>query len=201
MNLNNFLSVLTGEVSSGGGRVLESGENDDIFLYFVDHGSYGIVSLPSDYLDALTLQKTIASMHAKRKFKRLLIYLESCYSGSMFQDYLPQNMSVMAVTASNSTEPSFACFYDRTLNTFLADVFSYTWMRNSEQSDHKTESILDQILFVTNNTADYSHTSVFGDDAIKDMKLSSFQGGLILSEDFDELLLYNVTKVSHVQTR
>ena len=176
VNLKNFLSVLTGNKKDASGKVLESGEEDDIFLYFADHGAYGMVSMPTDYLDAPTLKKTLVTMHEKRLFKNMLIYLETCYSGSMFQDYLPQDLGVMAVTASNSTQPSYACFYDETLKTFLADVFSYSWMENSEQRNHKSESILDQILYVTNRTADYSQTSVFGNSEMKQLKIGQFQG-------------------------
>ena len=186
MNLKNFLSVLSGDEKEASGKVIKSGPEDDIFLYFVDHGAYGIVSLPADYLDAQTLKETLVTMHEKRQFRRMLIYLEACYSGSMFQDYLPQDIGVMAVTASNSTQPSYACFYNETLDTFLADVFSYSWTTNSEQRNHKTESILDQILYVTNTTADYSQTSVFGKLDIEKMNIAQFQGSY---EPKDSLML------------
>ena len=59
----------------------------------------------------------------------MLIYLESCESGSMFEGFLPTDLDILAVTASNSTESSYACFYNETMNTFLADVFSYRKLR------------------------------------------------------------------------
>ena len=50
----------------------------------------------------------------------------------MFEDSLPPDIDVLAVTAADATEPSFACFYDAELGTFLADVFSISWMEDSE---------------------------------------------------------------------
>ena len=109
----------------GSGRVFETGEFDDIFIYFVDHGAKESISFPSSNLDAKTLQKTLMQMHSKRLYNKMLIYLESCESGSMFEGFLPTDLNILAVTASNSTESSYACFYNETMNTFLADVFSY----------------------------------------------------------------------------
>jgi len=74
------------------------------------------------------------------------------------------------------TESSYACFYNETMNTFLADVFSYSWMVNSEQSKHSVASLSEQILFVMNRTSNYAHTSVYGDVNIENEKIGRFQG-------------------------
>ncbi|XGW30771.1 hypothetical protein V3C99_009605 [Haemonchus contortus] len=47
----NFLAVLRGDedaVKGGNGRVIESSEYDRIFVFFVDHGSTGVVAFPND---------------------------------------------------------------------------------------------------------------------------------------------------------
>ena len=81
-----------------------------------------MVSFPHDFLSAQTLGATLKLMHQNQRYKQILFYLESCESGSMFQD-LPGDINVLAFTASNATAPSFACYYDHSLETFLADVF------------------------------------------------------------------------------
>ena len=122
----NFLSVLRGDKAAvrgvGSGAVLESGPDDDVFIYFADHGAFGIVSFPHDFLSSETLVATLGLMQESQRFKQVLFYLEACESGSMFLN-LPESLRVLAVTASNSTAPSYACYYDQTLETFLADVF------------------------------------------------------------------------------
>ena len=57
----------------------------------------------------------------------------------MFEDSLPLDIDVLAVTAADATEPSFACFYDSELGTFLADVFSISWMEDSESGGREEE--------------------------------------------------------------
>ena len=69
----------------GSGKVLQSGPNDDVFIYFADHGAFGIVSFPHDFLSAQTLQETFELMHKNQRYKQILFYLEACESGSMLQ--------------------------------------------------------------------------------------------------------------------
>uniref|UniRef100_A0A7I5EC98 Legumain n=1 Tax=Haemonchus contortus TaxID=6289 RepID=A0A7I5EC98_HAECO len=47
----NFLAVLRGDrdaVKGGNGRVIQSSENDRIFVFYADHGSTGLVAFPND---------------------------------------------------------------------------------------------------------------------------------------------------------
>ena len=98
----------------------------------------------------------------------------------MFEDSLPPDIDVLAVTAADATEPSFACFYDAGLGTFLADVFSISWMEDSESGgrgeEGEEESLLEQIRRVRSRTAEWSHTSVYGDTAMETLSLATFQG-------------------------
>ena len=49
VNSDNFLAVLTGNQSDvpKGKKVLNSTENDDVFINFADHGGPGILEMPS----------------------------------------------------------------------------------------------------------------------------------------------------------
>jgi legumain len=53
VNLKNFKSIMEGnakEVTGGNGRVLKSTANDEVFLFYADHGSMGLVSFPAGIL-------------------------------------------------------------------------------------------------------------------------------------------------------
>jgi len=68
----NFLAILEGDkskVKGGNGRVLESGENDQVFLNFADHGGSGLIAFPSHYLYAKDLISTFAKMTEMKKYK------------------------------------------------------------------------------------------------------------------------------------
>merc|ERR1719329_1601805 len=101
VNPDTFVGILTGE---GSGKVLGSTENDEVFVFFADHGAPGLISFPNDVLHQLDLQAALQKMSDAKMFNKLVFYLETCDSGSMFQ-----NMSipgVYAVTAAGPNEPS-----------------------------------------------------------------------------------------------
>ena len=187
-----FLSVLQGDKDGvkgrGSGKVLESGPEDHLFVYFADHGASGIVAFPSDYLDAVALNRTLQDMAEKRRFAKMLFYLESCESGSMFEGVLAPDIGVLAVTASNSTSPSFAANYDARLNTFLADEFSLAWMQETELRGNK-ESILEQAQAVANKIEKYSKPGIYGELDLEGKRVADFQGeGEAAGDSWDEEL-------------
>ena len=70
-------------------------------------------------------------MHAAKMYKKMLIYWESCESGSMFNNLLPTDINVLAVTASNPSEPSYPCYNGpepHLHGLLLGDEFSIRWM-------------------------------------------------------------------------
>ena len=74
----NFLHVLEGNKTAmsgkGTGRVLESTTDDNVFLYFADHGAPGLIAFPSKYLYADQLMATFKKMEGH--FKKFVFYLE-----------------------------------------------------------------------------------------------------------------------------
>ena len=52
-----------------------------------------------------------------------VMYIEACESGSMFDQTLPSDINVMALTAANGSTSSYACYYDRARKTYLGDLF------------------------------------------------------------------------------
>lgn len=56
VNPTMFKNVLLGNKSAvagkGSGRVLESTANDNVFIYFCDHGAAGLIAFPNHYLYA-----------------------------------------------------------------------------------------------------------------------------------------------------
>eukprot|EP00966_Prymnesium_polylepis_P053795 1243336-Prymnesium_polylepis.1 len=96
-----FLKVLTDDTSAGG-RVLTSGQDDDVFMYFADHGGVGILAFPnfakgpffSRAVHADELNDTLKTMKSKKMFKRLVFYVEACESGSIFDGLLDPAIDV-----------------------------------------------------------------------------------------------------------
>ncbi|TKS87096.1 Legumain [Collichthys lucidus] len=173
----NFLAVLKGDSSNirgGSGKVLKSGPNDHVFVYFTDHGAPGILAFPNDDLNVQDLQDTIKYMHDNKKYKKMVFYIEACESGSMMTD-LPADIDVYATTAANAHESSYACYYDEKRDTYLGDWYSVNWMEDSDVEDLRKETLLKQFKIVKSHT-NTSHVQQFGNKTLAHMKVMAFQG-------------------------
>ncbi|TKR86769.1 hypothetical protein L596_011289 [Steinernema carpocapsae] len=173
VNSETFLRVLAGE---GKGKVIRSGPNDNIFLFYADHGGIGILSMPVGRL--FTRSDLIFNLKAKKEaggYRRLVVYLESCEGGSMFQDF-PKNLDVYAMTASNSFESSYAVLCSEYLPC-LADEFSLNWMTDSEMKGIFNRQIQEQFKNAKQHTV-ASHVSEYGNFEIRNDQIAEFQGSL-----------------------
>lgn len=174
---DNFIAVLTGSAS---GKKLESTEEDNVFIYFVDHGAPGLIAFPSSEMHATELQKVLQQMSDAKMFKKLVFYLETCESGSMFEDMNIPN--VYAVSAANPTEPSWGtyCGSDAKvngvdINSCLGDLFSVSWIEDSEASDITVESLDDQFTTLVTKVTQ-SHPSQWSDTSFTSDHVSDFIG-------------------------
>ncbi|XP_036406867.1 legumain-like [Megalops cyprinoides] len=154
VSAKNFLAVLEGDESSvtkrGPKKVIKSGSNDTIFVYLSDHGSNGIFAFPKNQLYATDLIDTVKKMNSNQQFSQMVIYVESCHSGSLLSQ-LPKNINVYAVSASKPDEASQACYYDEMRNAWLADVFTACWLHHSKTVDLKKTTFQDQFAYLKRN--------------------------------------------------
>jgi legumain len=100
-------------------------------------------------------------MHAQNKYKQLVIYIESCESGSMLQS-VATNINVYGTTASNAVESSYACYFDATRSAYLGDLYSVNWMEDSDVEDLSKETLFQQFTLVKART-NLSHVMQYGD--------------------------------------
>jgi len=177
----NFLSVLKGDFKAmhgkGSGKVILSNSDDHVFVYYADHGNSGFIAFPvGGMLYSNDLLDTISTMHQQDKYKKMVFYIEACYSGSMFIKKLQKDIGVYAVTAANDHESSWSCYYDEKRRTSLADDFSIKWMLDSEQHGTKHRTLAEQFQAVKSQVR-LSHVCNFGDaNGMGGMSLSEFQG-------------------------
>jgi legumain len=174
----NFLAALSGNSEAvkgiGSGKVIKSGPHDHVFVNFADHGAPGLIAFPNDELYARDLMQTILSMHSDKKYGQMVLYIEACESGSMFDNLLPNNISVFATTAANPHESSYACYYDSKRNTYLGDVYSVNWMEDSDKEDLRAETLQKQFQIVKTET-NTSNVMEYGDMAISKQPVADFQ--------------------------
>lgn len=166
VNANNFIAALLGDkaaLTGGSGKVVDSGPNDHIFVFYSDHGGAGVVGMPSyPYLYADDLIDALKKKHALGSYKSLVFYLEACESGSMFEGILPDGLNIYATTASNAWESSWGTYcpgedaippeYD----TCLGDLYSISWMEDSEKRNLRAETLKQQYELVKKRTGSNS---------------------------------------------
>jgi len=109
--------------------------------------------------------------------------MEACESGSMFPQ-LASSSKALAVTASNAKESSWGTYCGsaakvngKNVGSCLGDLFSVSWMEDSDKGALTTETLKEQIARVTQLT-NKSHVEVFGDKSFESEPIGNFETGL-----------------------
>uniref|UniRef100_A0A8C1ZX03 legumain n=1 Tax=Cyprinus carpio TaxID=7962 RepID=A0A8C1ZX03_CYPCA len=171
----NFLAALKGDssaVKKSNPKVITSGGNDTLFIYLSDHGGSNTFCFPKGTLHAHDLIETIKEMARNYKFSKMVIYMESCESGSMFTT-LPDNVHVYAVTSARAHENGYACYFDSVRKTYLSDEFSAVWMHYTEANDLDKKTFRDQFSYLQEKMQK-SRSCRFGDKTVCEDPISVF---------------------------
>nr|XP_043627399.1 vacuolar-processing enzyme-like [Erigeron canadensis] len=200
VNVNNFFAVLLGDkskVKGGSGKVVDSGPDDRIFVYYSDHGGPGVLGMPTlPFLYADDLNKVLKQKHAAGTYKSLVFYLESCESGSIFDGLLPQGLNIYATTASNPYESSWGTYCPEDFpspppeyDTCLGDMYSIAWMEDCDVHNLRTETISQQYKLVkertlTDNSIYGSHVMQYGDMPLSKDNLYLYMGTNPANDNF-----------------
>ncbi|KAF7810139.1 vacuolar-processing enzyme [Senna tora] len=189
----NLYAVILGDktrLKGGSGKVINSKPNDRIFIYYSDHGGPGVLGMPNTpNLYAMDFIEVLQKKHASGGYKEMVIYVEACESGSLFEGIMPKDINVYVTTASNAQELSFGTYCPgmdpsppSDFPTCLGDLFSVAWMEDSESHNLKRETLQQQYQAVktrTSNSNNYelgSHVMEYGDTNLKDERLYLYQG-------------------------
>ncbi|KAK3434556.1 hypothetical protein EUGRSUZ_D02025 [Eucalyptus grandis] len=189
----NLYAVLLGDksaVKGGSGKVVSSKPNDRIFLYYSDHGGPGVLGMPNmPFLYAMDFINVLKKKHAAKGYKEMIIYVEACESGSVFEGIMPKDLDIYVTTASNAQESSFGTYCPGMepppppeYITCLGDLYSIAWMEDSESHNLKKETIKQQYQSVKQRTSNFnnynagSHVMEYGNQSIKDERLYLYQG-------------------------
>lgn len=187
-----FLSVLAGseELAASGRKVLATKPNDRVFVYYSDHGAPGILGMPSGpFLYADQLHAVIANRSRHNQFSEMVLYIEACESGSIFEGVLEDDLSVYATTAANGHESSWGTYCPGMdpspppeFSTCLGDLYSVAWLENADVSDLTIETLKKQFQLVKQRTSQNytfsqgSHVMRFGSFEIAEEPAARFEG-------------------------
>jgi len=193
VNTHNLYAVLLGDkkaVKGGSGKVVDSKPNDRIFIYYSDHGGPGVLGMPNlPYLYATDFIDCLKKKHKSGSYKEMVIYVEACESGSIFEGIMPKDLNIYVQTASNAEENSYGTYCPGEeaspppeFITCLGDLYSVAWLEDSESHNLKKETIEQQYKSVKERTANSnsyiegSHVMEYGNENIRSEKLYLYQG-------------------------
>ena len=188
----NVIAVLEGDEATAGGPVLKSNENSKVFFYFADHGAPGLVAMPTGgYLYADKFHETLKFMNANKMYKEMVVYIEACESGSMFENILEDNLNIYAVSAANASESSWGTYCSpddkvngKSIKSCLGDLFSVNWLEDADKANMQIETLQDQYSTVQKETTK-SHVLQWGQLTFTDEPIANFESGHDASEVSD----------------
>ena len=136
----NLVKVLSGVPTSGGsGKILRSTSNDNVFVYYDDHGGPGIVAMPTgSYFRTENLVQVFDAMKQKQMYKNMIFFVSACYSGSLFyKTEIPENVYV--ATSAPIAASSYACLHDSKLRTYVTSCWPHGWIHSIDEHGLKVD--------------------------------------------------------------
>jgi len=125
--------IMQGRSSDRLPHVIRPGRNDNVFLFWSGHGSDNGGPLwgnedSREPFGTKRIFRIVEQMEQPRQFRRMMLVLESCYSG-LWGEALTGLPDVLVLTAANAYETSKADIYDNDLRTYLSNAFSRSFLR------------------------------------------------------------------------
>ena len=168
----NFYKVLTGDSSNG--KALASTSEDNVMIFFDNHGGSGILGVPDGcggYIYADDLQEALTTMYNNKLYKNCFFPITACYAGSVAEVISVPKLYIM--TAANNHESSYADMWDASLGQYLTSEFSA--VSQLYWQAHPTDTLGSSFQPIVDGVK-YSHVCEYGDTSIKDLLISDFFG-------------------------
>jgi hypothetical protein len=126
-----FCNILTGKQTDRTPTVIEGDEGTNLFLFWSGHGTPGALCwnetavgiTPSMMRDAL------AALHVQKGYRKLGMFVETCYSGSVFEGCIGFP-GMIFYTAANPNETSKADIFNTDLGIWMSNRFTSTLIEN-----------------------------------------------------------------------
>ncbi|CAM8989686.1 unnamed protein product [Rhodiola kirilowii] len=126
VTVENFLRVLTGrhEAAVPRSKRLLSDEGSHILLYMTGHGGDEFLKFQdNEELQSHDLADAVKQMKEKRRFKELLIMVDTCQAATLFSQL--QSPGVLAIGSSKKGENSYSHHLDSDVGVSVVDRFTY----------------------------------------------------------------------------
>ncbi len=176
VNKQMLMDILTGTGIENNEPLLRSNENSTVLVYISSHGAPGGDLLFGDGSEQVSPEEISAvfdSMANKKKFGRMLLILESCFSGVTAAQLTTPG--VLVLTASAEDETSKSATYDSELSCWLSDEFTkeLVSLLRSPNPPNTIRQLYQQLYYNVRS----SHPSITRGNESLDIPVHLFFGG------------------------
>lgn len=178
VNKQKLRDILSGNAMNNTVPLLQSDENSTVLLYLSSHGAQGgnlVFSGGREIVTPDEFSSCIDEMAKKKRFKRMLVVLESCFSEATALPVQTPGVIVMSASASNETSKSTT--YDSYLGVWLSDEFTNQLISALRTAD-PSMSLQDLYLQVYRNVRS-SHPRITFTGSLPDIPARTFFGGIL----------------------
>nr|WP_320117781.1 C13 family peptidase [uncultured Marinifilum sp.] len=168
INTDMIFDILSGNISKDTPIVLQATKQSNILFYNAGHGfpeGLRIDATNQQFISPEEFKAGLNSFNNKGNFRRMLIVLESCYSGLM-GEVIDFESPILCITAANKSEVSKAINYSNYLNVWLSDNFSTHFL--SEVRNNPDISFSD-LYTNLNQKVNGSHVGVYNEEHFGNM--------------------------------
>ena len=125
-------------------RNMKTTQEDTIFFYYNDHGLADLLGTPvPPEIYSWDFDDILNEMNANKKFKKMFICIEACYSGSFTAMLTSPN--VIMLTASRGFESSYSASIEELTLTSLSNEFSELLFKGMDHSDWTISDLFNYI--------------------------------------------------------
>ncbi len=157
-----ILNILKGKTTYRTPTVLESTENDNIFIFWSGHGTPGAMCYSDEQyaLSGSNLSAALHQMAEEKHYRKLLMMVEACFSGGVLEQCVGIP-GMLFITAANGDETSKADIFNEQLKVWMSNRFTSTFIEQITADRVIAMRDLYYRLFI--NTVG-SHVMVYNDD-------------------------------------
>ena len=168
VNAQLFYDILSGN------KALKSTSNDDIYIYYDNHGGPGILGVPEgngDYIKADKLANALLELESKNMYKRIFFMIGACYSYSMVKPMKNKNMAV--ITSANDHQSAYACTWDSAIGAYLTNEFNLNFDLIVRSQPSVT---IGEFFEKMKSSVKQSEICFYGDESMKSLPINIFIG-------------------------
>ena len=131
LSVNDIQDIMLGKSSDRLQTVLSTDDKTNVLVFWSGHGCLAATHKVNGFIwggkpgvfSADDLHNTLEQMHSQRRYRKMLLLLEPCYSRNMASQ-ARQIPGILAIASANGTESSFADFHSSDLSVWMSDRFS-----------------------------------------------------------------------------